>query len=285
MYGHTWERCTVIHGRPKKRASIDGDARKADRAWKEEMHEKSRRRWDHMAKEPWKQSSVCGTKSMPKRIQQEAKKRKEVKPHQATAPWHLYGDPRKEEMYEKRKQGVGSYMGHLRGGSLHVWGCTERRDARGKGDAVAPELSLWTKSMPTRTEQDAKKRKEVRQSCRLMVMCIVVSHALSMRETLDSIPTWSITKCWEECRRRTEKMRKWAGFSFIHETPKRREPACMFIYGEMHGKYGFSFIHETPKRREPACMFIYEEARGKDEKVGRIQLQRKIWIQLHTWDI
>ena len=41
-------------------------------------------------------------------------------------------------------------------------GCTERIDARGKGDAVAPELSLWTKSMPKRTQQDAKKREEVR---------------------------------------------------------------------------------------------------------------------------
>ena len=39
----------------------------------------------------------------------------------------------------------------------------------------------------------------------------------------------------------------------------------MFIYGEMHGKYGFSFIRETPKRREPACMGIYEEVHGKDE--------------------
>ena len=177
-------------------------------------------------------------------------------------------------------QDSASYMRHLKGVSLHVRafmrGRTERRDARGKGDAVAPELSLWTKSMPKRTQQDAKKREEVRQSGWLMVIGVVVSHPLSMRETLDSIPTWSITKCWEECRRRTEKMRKWAGFSFIHETPKRREPACMFIYGEMDGKYGFSFIHETPKRREPACMFIYEETHGKDEKVGR--------IQLHTWD-
>ena len=128
----------------------------------------------------------------------------------------------KKRCTRKRKQGVGSYMAHLRGGSLHVWGCTERRDARGKGDAVAPELSLWTKCMPKRTQQDAKKRKEVRQDqttapwhqssvcgpkaclkrhsrmpkrgrrsgtlCWLRVIGVVVSHPLSMQEALGSIP-------------------------------------------------------------------------------------------------
>ena len=51
----------------------------------------------------------------------------------------------------------------------------------------------------------------------------------------------------------------------------------MATYEEMHGKDeqkeskwpGFRFIHETLKRREPACMGIYEEMHGKKEKVCR----------------
>ena len=42
----------------------------------------------------------------------------------------MYGGARKEKRRctRKRKQCVGSYMGHLKGGSLHVWGCTEREE-------------------------------------------------------------------------------------------------------------------------------------------------------------
>ena len=53
---------------------------------------------------------------------------------------------------------------------------------------------------------------------------------------------WACGRPWAQFpqgplqRRRTEKMRKWAGFRSIHETPKRREPACMGIYEEVHGK-------------------------------------------------
>ena len=40
---------------------------------------------------------------------------------------------------------------------------------------------------------------------------------------------------WGGARKRWAKG-KWAGFSSIHETPKRRELACMGIYEEVHGK-------------------------------------------------
>ena len=76
----------------------------------------------------------------------------------------MYGDARKEKMHEEKE---------MPWRQISVCG---------------PKACL------KRTQQDPKKREDVGQAYWLMVIGVVVSHPLSMREALGSIPTWSITK-------------------------------------------------------------------------------------------
>ena len=123
----------------------------------------------------------------------------------------MYGGARKEKRRctRKRKQCVGSYMGHLKGGSLHVWRCTERRDARGKkrctrkrkqcvgsyiGHLKGGSLHVW--GCAEREEEMHEEKECVRitklDPCQVRVIGLVASYPLSMREILGSTPTWSI---------------------------------------------------------------------------------------------
>ena len=170
--------------------------------------------------------------------------------------------------HEKERHAWTRCMGIITWDSKRTAGGQKEEGGQTRSDhgAVAPELSLWTKSMPKRTQQDAKKSQEVRHCWWLMVIGVVVSHLLSMREALGSIPTWSITK---ETHGKDAKV----GRIQLHTWDTQKERACMYghLWGGARkrwakGKWaGFSSIHETPKRREPACMGIYEEVHGKDE--------------------
>ena len=111
----------------------------------------------------------------------------------------MYGGARKEKRRctRKRKQCVGSYMGHLKGGSLHVWGRTER-------------------------EEEMHEEKEA--------MCGLIHGASNRRE-----PSCMEMHGKKRCTRKKEMHEeKEAMCGLIHWASKRREPSCM-VHGKRRG--------------------------------------------------